>query len=136
MNGGAPSANPLDFGGINAFAAGLVGRVAAPPPTEAAGGRVEEENDGGKVKKKQKRYHDPNAPKRALTPFFLYMKENRARIAKELGPNVAPGDVNTEGVKRWREMEKPEKEVRKEQIKEQKKKKKVQKLTKYQIALV
>ncbi|RAL67856.1 hypothetical protein DID88_008582 [Monilinia fructigena] len=36
-------------------------------------------------KERKKRQHDPNAPKRPLTPFFLYMQTARPIIAKDLG---------------------------------------------------
>ncbi|KAG0651632.1 High spontaneous mutagenesis 2 [Hyphodiscus hymeniophilus] len=56
-------------------------------------------------KKRKKRQHDPNAPKRPLTPFFLYMQTARPIIAKDLGPDVAKGAVSEEGTRRWKEME-------------------------------
>ncbi|KAI6220018.1 HMG box domain-containing protein [Aphelenchoides fujianensis] len=40
---------------------------------------------GGGVTKKKK---DPNAPKRAMSAFFLWMQENRARLKKD-GMSVA-----------------------------------------------
>lgn len=63
-------------------------------------------------KKKRKRTpHDPNAPKRALTPYFLYMQSARAQIAKELGDQAKPKEVADEGTRRWTEMPQPEKAV-------------------------
>lgn len=62
--------------------------------------------------KKRKRTHDPNAPKRALTPFFLYMQNNRSKIAGDLGSDVKPKDVSDEGTRRWQEMPAAQKEVR------------------------
>ncbi|KAI9885857.1 MAG: hypothetical protein M1823_002336 [Watsoniomyces obsoletus] len=60
------------------------------------------ENDEGVVRpKKQKRVHDPNAPKRPLTPYFLYMQTARSVIANDLGPSATPGEVSTEGTRRW-----------------------------------
>ena len=56
-------------------------------------------------KERKKRQHDPNAPKRPLTPFFLYMQTARPIIAKDLGPEVAKGAVSDEGTRRWKEME-------------------------------
>lgn len=71
---------------------------------------VEVEADG---KKKRKRTpHDPNAPKRALTPYFLYMQSARATIAKELGDSAKPKEVADEGTRRWTEMSPAEKSVR------------------------
>ena len=77
-------------------------------PAEAAPA-AEAEVDG---KKKRKRTpHDPNAPKRALTPYFLYMQSARATIAKELGEMAKPKEVADEGTRRWTEMSPAEKSV-------------------------
>lgn len=63
-------------------------------------------------KKKRKRApHDPNAPKRALTPYFLYMQHNRAQIANELGADAKPKDVADEGTRRWAAMKDEDKDV-------------------------
>ena len=78
-------------------------------PAEAAPVAIEAETDG---KKKRKRTpHDPNAPKRALTPYFLYMQSARATIAKELGDSAKPKEVADEGTRRWTEMNPGEKSV-------------------------
>ncbi|EXJ95733.1 hypothetical protein A1O1_00857 [Capronia coronata CBS 617.96] len=78
-------------------------------PAEAAAPAPEPETDG---KKKRKRTpHDPNAPKRALTPYFLYMQSARATIAKELGDQAKPKEVADEGTRRWTEMTPAEKSV-------------------------
>jgi hypothetical protein len=65
----------------------------------------------GEKKKRKRAPHDPNAPKRALTPYFLYMQHNRSQIAQELGTNAKPKDVADEGTKRWAEMADGQKEV-------------------------
>jgi len=66
----------------------------------------------GEVKKKRKRApHDPNAPKRALTPYFLYMQHNRSAIASELGSSARPKEVADEGTRRWAEMPEAEKQI-------------------------
>jgi len=81
----------------------------AGPRTEPAPAAAEPEGDG---KKKRKRTpHDPNAPKRALTPYFLYMQSARATIAKELGDSAKPKEVADEGTRRWTEMSPAEKSV-------------------------
>ncbi|KAL6245877.1 hypothetical protein RBB50_007030 [Rhinocladiella similis] len=83
----------------------LAGRPADAPPAAVP----EVETDG---KKKRKRTpHDPNAPKRALTPYFLYMQSARAQIAKELGDQAKPKEVADEGTRRWTEMKPAEKSV-------------------------
>ncbi|KAL2001678.1 hypothetical protein VTN02DRAFT_1399 [Thermoascus thermophilus] len=65
----------------------------------------------GEKKKRKRAPHDPNAPKRALTPYFLYMQHNRAQIAQELGANAKPKEVADEGTRRWAEMPEAQKEV-------------------------
>ncbi|KAH8700547.1 hypothetical protein BGW36DRAFT_374386 [Talaromyces proteolyticus] len=65
----------------------------------------------GEKKKRKRVAHDPNAPKRALTPYFLYMSHNRAAIAEEMGSDAKPKDVAEEGTKRWAEMPESEKGV-------------------------
>ncbi|QGA20550.1 hypothetical protein EYB26_008256 [Talaromyces marneffei] len=65
----------------------------------------------GEKKKRKRAPPDPNAPKRALTPYFLYMQHNRSLIANELGPDAKPKDVADEGTIRWANMSIEEKEV-------------------------
>ncbi|RJE18067.1 HMG box protein [Aspergillus sclerotialis] len=66
---------------------------------------------GGDKRKRKRAPHDPNAPKRALTPFFLYMQHERPNIAKELGPSARPKDVSDEGTARWQRLSEGQKEV-------------------------
>jgi len=66
---------------------------------------------GDNKKEKKKRVHDPNAPKRPLTPYFLYMQTARPIIAGDLGPEVAKGAVSAEGVRRWNAMIAPDKQL-------------------------
>ena len=88
--------------GDNPLLGGLGGLRAATPANPSA----------GDVKpQKKKRAHDPNAPKRPLTPYFLYMQTARPIIAGDLGPDVAKGAVSTEGVKRWNAMDTGDKQV-------------------------
>ncbi|KAJ5893394.1 hypothetical protein N7495_005085 [Penicillium taxi] len=56
-------------------------------------------------KKRKRAPADPNAPKRALTPYFLYMQHTRKLIADELGPDAKPKDVSDEGTRRWKAMD-------------------------------
>lgn len=81
--------------------------VAAPPAVAKASS--EAPADGKKERKK--RIHDPDAPKRPLTPFFLYMQTARPIIASDLGPDVAKGAVSTEGTARWGNMDLEDKQV-------------------------
>lgn len=76
----------------------------APPPVEALP-PVEEK------KERKKRSHDPNAPKRPLTPYFLYMQTARPIIANDLGVDAPKGAVQEEGQRRWAAMTAQEKNV-------------------------
>ncbi|KAK4181760.1 hypothetical protein QBC36DRAFT_317184 [Triangularia setosa] len=55
-------------------------------------------------KERKKRTHDPNAPKRPLTPYFLYMQTARPIIASDLGEQAPKGAVQEEGQRRWAVM--------------------------------
>ncbi|PKY04402.1 HMG-box [Aspergillus campestris IBT 28561] len=79
---------------------GLLGALGLP--------RASSEGPGDK-KKRKRAPPDPNAPKRTLTPFFLYMHNNRAKIAQELGPSARPKEVSDEGARRWATMPASEK---------------------------
>lgn len=63
-------------------------------------------------KERKKRTHDPNAPKRPLTPYFLYMQHARSIIANDLGAEAPKGAVQEEGQRRWAHMSPHEKKVR------------------------
>lgn len=60
-------------------------------------------------KERKKRTHDPNAPKRPLTPYFLYMQHARSIIANDLGAEAPKGAVQEEGQRRWANMSPTEK---------------------------
>ncbi|KAK4696380.1 transcriptional regulator HMO1, partial [Lecanoromycetidae sp. Uapishka_2] len=55
-------------------------------------------------KKRKRAPHDKNAPKRALTPFFLFLQTARSKIAEEMGDGKTAKEVQDEGGRRWREM--------------------------------
>ncbi len=74
------------------------------PTTIPRGGTQEAGTTEDGKKEKKKRVHDPNAPKRPLTPFFLYMQTARPIIAADLGSDVPKKAVGAEGVRRWKEM--------------------------------
>ncbi|KAI8629736.1 hypothetical protein F5Y19DRAFT_464424 [Xylariaceae sp. FL1651] len=59
---------------------------------------------GEEKKERKKRTHDPNAPKRPLTPYFLYMQTARPIIASDLGADAPKGAVQEEGQRRWASM--------------------------------
>ncbi|KAB5549824.1 hypothetical protein GE09DRAFT_1127931 [Coniochaeta sp. 2T2.1] len=71
----------------------------APPPAPV----------GLEKKERKKRTHDPNAPKRPLTPYFLYMQTARPIIASDLGETAPKGAVQEEGQRRWAVMGESEK---------------------------
>lgn len=62
-------------------------------------------------KERKKRTIDPNAPKRPLTPYFLYMQHARSIIANDLGTEAPKGAVQEEGQRRWANMSPHEKQV-------------------------
>jgi len=70
-----------------------------PQPFPVAPAPVVEEK-----KERKKRTHDPNAPKRPLTPYFLYMQTARPIIASDLGADAPKGAVQEEGQRRWAVM--------------------------------
>lgn len=82
----------------------LARAASVPPP---AG-----EPAGSDKKERKKRMHDPNAPKRPLTPFFLYMQTARPIISNDLGAEVPKGAVSQEGTRRWGTMALDDKQVR------------------------
>lgn len=83
---------------------GALQRAASPVVAKATSEQAPEK------KERKKRQHDPNAPKRPLTPFFLYMQTARPIIAKDLG-DVPKGEVSSEGTKRWTDMAAKDKAV-------------------------
>lgn len=90
-------------------AAGLGSGVGASAQRAASPARSTVED--GKKPERKKRQHDPDAPKRPLTPFFLYMQTARPIIAGDLGPEVAKGAVSNEGTLRWANMDQESKLV-------------------------
>jgi hypothetical protein len=75
---------------------------------------VDKSGAGDDKKERKKRQHDPNAPKRPLTPFFLYMQTARPIIAADLGSDFAKGAVSAEGTRRWSTMSLEDKQVSRE----------------------
>ncbi|SPO02238.1 related to nonhistone chromosomal protein [Cephalotrichum gorgonifer] len=74
-----------------------------PPPQPAA--PVEEVK-----KERKKRTLDPNAPRRPLTAYFLYMQTARPIIAADLGADAPKRAVQEEGQRRWATMGASEKQ--------------------------
>ncbi|KAL8693489.1 MAG: hypothetical protein Q9218_001678 [Villophora microphyllina] len=94
-------ANPL--GGENGL---FSARVATPAPAAAPA------PEQGEVKKRKRAPHDKNAPKRPVTPYFLYMQYAREGIAREMGSGAAAKQVADEGTRRWNTMAKEEKDFK------------------------
>lgn len=88
--------NPL--GSDNVF---FGGRTATPGPTL----------DVTEGKKRKRAPHDKNAPKRPVTPYFLYMQTARSLIAGEMEPSHSAKEVADEGTRRWNDMPPEEREV-------------------------
>ncbi|GMF73639.1 unnamed protein product [Aspergillus oryzae] len=102
----------VDIGNIasitnSLYESGLLGALGGGARATSPGAKSEV----GEKKKRKRAPPDPNAPKRALTPFFLYMQHNRTKISEEMGPSAKPKDVSDEGTRRWAEMPEEEKEV-------------------------
>ncbi|KAF7619165.1 hypothetical protein AFLA_000797 [Aspergillus flavus NRRL3357] len=101
----------VDIGNIasitnSLYESGLLGALGGGARATSPGAKSEV----GEKKKRKRAPPDPNAPKRALTPFFLYMQHNRTKISEEMGPSAKPKDVSDEGTRRWAEMPEEEKE--------------------------
>jgi hypothetical protein len=95
--------------GDNPALLGDLQRAPSPAAKLVAAASVDPASD---KKERKKRMHDPNAPKRPLTPFFLYMQTARPIISNDLGPDFAKGAVSTEGTRRWGTMDAEDKQVR------------------------
>merc|ERR1711982_255690 len=54
--------------------------------------------------KKQRKKKDPNAPKRPMSAYFLFMNATRPTVRKE-NPDASIGDVAKILGKMWREIE-------------------------------
>ncbi|KAM0108863.1 high mobility group protein [Aspergillus fumigatus] len=102
-----PSLSTLDLGHASNITAALLENGLLGARSSSPGAKSEV----GEKKKRKRAPPDPNAPKRALTPYFLYMQHNRPIIAQELGPSARPKDVSDEGTRRWAEMPEAQKEV-------------------------
>ncbi|TID26382.1 hypothetical protein E2P81_ATG00859 [Venturia nashicola] len=60
-------------------------------------------------KKRVKKEKDPDAPKRPLTAFFLFSTNARDLVKRE-NPDSTPVEVNNEILRRWNQMDEPEKQ--------------------------
>lgn len=75
--------------------------------------KTEEAVDGKQKRvKKEKVPRDPNAPKRPLTAYLLYLETMRPKIQEDLGgEGQKRGDISREGTERWNKLPDSEKEV-------------------------
>ncbi|PWY82872.1 HMG-box [Aspergillus heteromorphus CBS 117.55] len=99
--------NSLGIAGLDSITDSLHEYGLIPARASSPGAKSE----AGEKKKRKRRAPDPNAPKRALTPFFLYMQTSRPLIAQELGDGAKPKEVSDEGTRRWAEMPEAKKEI-------------------------
>lgn len=93
-----PEGHPARLDSTSLFAGGsfLDGSL-APGLSAVAGALPGAQQPGQKRKRKP---HDPNAPKRALTSYFLFMQSNKPQI-KEANPNWSAQQVSEESERRW-----------------------------------
>ena len=62
------------------------------------------EKGEGRTKPKKKKLKDPNAPKRPMNAYLLFVKKNRAAIARE-NPAMKNSEVLIEVGRRWRNLD-------------------------------
>lgn len=98
----------IDHNSLNVMAwngAAAAGTLSAPADDDAA---------PEKKKRKLRAYKpkDPNAPKRPLTAYLLYLDDMRPQIQAELGGGQKRGDISSEGTRRWNKLPESEQQVR------------------------
>ena len=85
--------------------------AAASSGTAIAAIKDETESEDKKKKKRVVKPKDPNAPKRPLTAYLLYLEDMRPTIQQELGDVQKRGDISAEGTRRWHKLTKEEQQV-------------------------
>jgi len=101
---GHPARLNVPFFPSTIYPDGAVTRRAETPAATAAAA-------GGEAGAKRKRKpHDPNAPKRALTSYFLFMQDHKPQI-KEANPDWTAAQISAESEKRWENITDEEKAV-------------------------
>ncbi|KAI9837024.1 MAG: hypothetical protein M1819_000673 [Sarea resinae] len=112
--------NPLEIFSLSAnavtnAATSLLANPAATPAAENGVLAQRSATPGGlddpDSKKRKRKPHDPNAPKRPLTPYFLFMHHARKNITKDLGESAKPGDISAEGTRQWSAMSEEQKDL-------------------------
>lgn len=77
-----------------------------------AGQKIKDEEVEEKPKRKRTvKPKDPNAPKRPLTAYLLYLEEMRPIIQQDLGEGQKRGDISAEGTRRWHLLTSAEQQV-------------------------
>ena len=54
-----------------------------------------------KPKKQLKKQKDPEAPRRPLSPYMLFVKEERPKVVADMGSTVTIGEVEKEMGRMW-----------------------------------
>ena len=62
-----------------------------------------QEGSGGGRKKKQRAKKDPNAPKKPLSAYMLWLQDNRAAIKEEY-PGISMTDVSKKAGEKWKKL--------------------------------
>jgi structure-specific recognition protein 1 len=73
-------------------------------PVKAKGGKAGAKagvSKAGKSPRKQKKQKDPNAPKRAMSAYMFWLKENRGRLTK---PGMSVTDVSKAAGVEWNKL--------------------------------
>ena len=61
------------------------------------------QKEGGAKKRKKGTKKDPNAPKRPMSAYFLWLNENREQIKSD-NPGASVADIAKKGGELWREL--------------------------------
>ncbi|KAI9725676.1 MAG: hypothetical protein M1828_002961 [Chrysothrix sp. TS-e1954] len=64
--------------------------------------------------KKVKKPKDPNEPKRPLTAYFLFLQDNKEKVARDM-PDAKPGEIQKKVTEYWHELPEPIREQYKAQ---------------------
>jgi hypothetical protein len=78
------------------------------PPKASSDSDSDSDSDDKPKKKKQKKEKDPNAPKRPLNGYMIYVASQRAAL-KEKSPGLKPTEITSTLGAQWKEMSEAEK---------------------------
>ena len=107
QGGGVPGAIPGAPPGAPPIVPGMPATAAAGPVAGAVQGILAAPEANMKRKRKP---HDPHAPKRALTSYFLFMQHNKPAIKAE-HPDWTAQQVSEESELRWQKIDPKERGV-------------------------